>query len=344
MADNIFQNIGKTITEPVGNLWQGAYQGLAPGVFEQERLKRGQQQFENKQAEFLQVLRMIQAMPQGSPAQMALAKDAMEKFRPQISAMLGQGGYQTYGTEPSSYKRLTEPERVKASKIHTGLEPRAGDIFGQLEKALSLQANLYDPISGEPMLPEVRKKLDDRIRQLSGAPSERTKALTEGAQQWLGEDIGLKPVEPKKKRWDIWGGLKRAANLWRKTGEGIPPKISGKDKQYGTPLEEVDDLVKTGRAGVMSLPGSGYTKKSELSLPKSGDPKEFHAHRRVLKKYQAIKKNKPELAKMIVHWREVRGMPYVKIEKALELMKRNVRLETIIRAPDMREYFKEYIQ
>jgi len=90
MANDVFQNIGKAIGSPIGNLVQGAYRGLAPGVYEQESRRR---QLEDLQKKIM----ILQQLPQGSPAQIKFARNIMEQHGPEIMKGLPRGSYQPFG-------------------------------------------------------------------------------------------------------------------------------------------------------------------------------------------------------------------------------------------------------
>ena len=92
MANNIFQDVGKAIGSPIGNLVQGAYRGLAPGVYEQEALRRQGAQGDQRMQELQQKLMFLQRL-QGSPAQAEFARNIMEQYFPEIEKMQ-QGAYQ----------------------------------------------------------------------------------------------------------------------------------------------------------------------------------------------------------------------------------------------------------
>jgi hypothetical protein len=324
----------------------------------------GSEEFERKQALFAQKLRLLEALPITSDARPKLARQIMEQHQPEIAAMIGPGGYRAYGTEPASYKRLTEAERVKASKIHTGLEPRAESPWKTLQEMAETEANLGLDEMGKPRHPALTEQINKQIAgyKLPGMPTQKMEQLGAGAREWLGEDLGPKFTEPTvpPKKTDIWGGLKKGLktgldlyktgkSLFRRTGEGTPPKTTGKDRRYGIPqkpykdtFDEVDDLVQSGKAGALSLPGTAYRKKPTLSLPKTGDPEEFKAHRRVLRIYQGAVRKKPGLADLIFQWRKT-GMPYTIIERILNLLEQGRSMEIIIGAEDVKPYFKDYL-
>jgi hypothetical protein len=236
MADNIFQDIGKAIGSPIGNLVQGAYRGLAPGVYEQEGIRR-------KQQELLRKLQILQQMPQGSPAQMKYARSIMETHGPEIMKNLPQGAYQpqaTFGAEPGAYKYLTPEERKEAARTYGGLRPRAGGVVDELIKAQKLSeltTSQLDPTQAEPGKERLKSAADKTVENLTNKllGPQRPSAVTPTTPPRMPLPLGRGTVPPRTApSWTT--SMSAAASSWL-TGQGTAPgATTGKDKDYGIPM------------------------------------------------------------------------------------------------------------
>lgn len=239
------------IFEEIGTGLQGVGKGLHRGFGAASGLMLPVSKAEQKQAELARKLKMLQDMPSGSDAQKKMAQSIMTQYQPEIAAMIGQGGYQARGAEPASYGRLTEPEKEKAARIHTGLLPRAESPWKALQEMADTEANLgVDPLTGKPRFPALSEQINKRIGgfRVPGAPAPQTRELAEKTAPWLGRAGEPEPAVVPEGKPSLWENLKKglgwgakawpqyqiAKRVWSKTGEGYT-KTSGPDKNYGKP-------------------------------------------------------------------------------------------------------------
>lgn len=222
MAD-IFKNIGK--------LPRNILQGIG-GI---DRFLRAPMYSRLESAELQKELRLLQSLPQGSQAQIAMARKIMDKHGPEIMKTMGPEAYQSqqdYGTLPGAYQFLTKEEQREAAKRYGGLEPRATDPWAQLGKMADVEANLgVDPATGKPRWPALTKQIGEQIGgfQLPGMqppaqPSIDIDSIRKQAADYLKEEpskptapgfmtkLGLGVDKVAGKAIDVYQGLERGVD------------------------------------------------------------------------------------------------------------------------------------
>jgi len=215
MAD-IFRDIGQAVTSPFGNLFQGAYEGLAPGAFQQARLEKLRKEFEL------------------APTPEAKQKLLMSYFRkngPEIMKNMPQGAYlpqeeAATGKPPWWTDPAMREEFPEETGIAGGTKPRATDPWIQLGRMTDTEANLgVDVDTGKARFPALTKEINRRINeyQLPGmkreqSPSERRSMLWPFGE---GPDKQIAPKKPPTK--DTPAAAEYGKDLFNMYGKVLEP-------------------------------------------------------------------------------------------------------------------------